>query len=68
MEPTVPTEDYEPPPKMTLRVYTVTSEGAVTNDTGVHGFEGGEEGTPTSLGQEYPPCACPWCSAARAAR
>ncbi|MFE3830961.1 hypothetical protein [Streptomyces sp. NPDC059092] len=41
---------------MILRVYTVDREGRVTSDSGIHGFEGAEVETATSLGQEFPLC------------
>lgn len=63
-----PTEDGGVPPKITLRVYTVTREGHVTSDTGTHGFEGAEAETATSLGQEFPPCTCLQHRAVRAGR
>ena len=63
-----PGEDYVLPPRMTLRVYTVDREGRVTNDSGTYGIEGGESGTGTSLGQEFPPCTCPHHRAMRAVR
>ncbi len=56
------------PPRMTLRVYTVDREGRVTSDSGIHGFEGAEAESATSLGQEFPPCACPHHRAMRAVR
>lgn len=61
-------EDGGLPPRMTLRVYTVDRAGRVTSDSGTHGFEGGEAGTATGLGQEFPACACLHRRVVRAAR
>ncbi|WP_234046706.1 hypothetical protein, partial [Streptomyces adelaidensis] len=61
-------EDGGLPPRMTLRVYTVDRTGRVTSDSGTHGFEGGDAGTATSLGQEFPACVCPHHRVARTAR
>ncbi|MFF7542666.1 hypothetical protein ACFZCU_03370 [Streptomyces canus] len=54
-----PGEDSGLPPRMTLRVYTMDSAGRVTGDSGIHGFEGAQAETVTSLGQDFPPGACP---------
>jgi hypothetical protein len=61
-------EDGDLPPRMTLRVYTVDATGRVTSDLGAHGFEGGEAGAVTGLGQEFPACACPHHRVVRPAR
>lgn len=61
-------EDGGLPPRMTLRVYTVDREGRITSDSGTHGFEGAEAETARSLGQDFPPCACPYHRVVRAVR
>lgn len=61
-------EDDDLPPRMTLRVYTVDRAGRITSDSGTHGFEGAEAETARSLGQDFPPCACPHHRVMRAVR
>ena len=52
--------DKDDSPRMTLRVYTVTPEGVVTNDSGVRPIGSVEVGSPLppDSTSAYPPCGC----------
>ncbi|MFE8926445.1 hypothetical protein [Streptomyces rochei] len=50
---------------MTLHVYRVTRDGAVTQDFGTVNVKGKE--TPLPIRDAYPPCECPRHRAAQAA-
>lgn len=45
-------------PHMTLRVYTVTPEGAIMNDSGVRNFAPVRM-APADYSSAFPPCRCP---------
>ncbi|MFC7016189.1 hypothetical protein ACFQMH_31765 [Streptomyces viridiviolaceus] len=47
----------KPGVKMTLRVYRVNADGAVTEVRGTLNVKGTE--TPLPLTDQYPPCTCP---------
>lgn len=61
---TAPEGQDDPGARMTIRVYSVTSDGAVTRDRGTVRVMGGDGPVPTS--HAYPPCRCPRHRAARA--
>ncbi|WP_413798895.1 hypothetical protein [Streptomyces iranensis] len=44
---------------MTMRVYTVASNGVVTELRAAVGVVVGEDINPYALGQAWPPCQCP---------
>lgn len=62
------TDDREGPrPRLTMRVYQVDPEGAVTGDTGVR--EVLDDGAlALNDGPKYPPCECASCRRKRAAK
>ncbi|MGY4280772.1 hypothetical protein ACVILE_006952 [Streptomyces sp. M18.1] len=55
----------KPGARMTLHVYRVTRDGAVTQDFGTVNVKGKE--TPLPIRDAYPPCECPRHRAAQAA-
>lgn len=57
---TGPSTDSEPMARMTIRVYSVTREGTITEDRGT--VYDGVGGTPL-LTSQFPPCSCPRCRA-----
>lgn len=61
---TAPVERGESGARMTIRVYSVSADGAVTGDRGTVSVPSGDGPVPTS--HAYPPCRCPRHRAARA--
>ncbi|MGW5097951.1 hypothetical protein ACWEQU_32785 [Streptomyces nodosus] len=56
---TGPATEHPPRAKMTIRVYKVGTDGAITQDRGtVASIPYTNWPLPQDLG--YPPCACPW--------
>lgn len=55
---TGPSTDSEPLARMTIRVYTVSREGTLTEDRGTV-YDG--VGTAPLLTSQFPPCGCPRC-------
>ncbi|MFC8660799.1 hypothetical protein [Streptomyces sp. NPDC057199] len=54
---TTPRREHEPGAKMTIRVYSVSREGLITEDRGTRTVMAGQEPLPT-MGI-FPPCNCP---------
>ena len=46
-------------PRMTLRVYTTTRDGRITQDRGTIHITAEEKPNPYALRDAWPPCQCP---------
>jgi hypothetical protein len=56
---TVSTRQRPPGAKMTIRVYTVSSDGANTKPCATVSVPYGRKPAPTPMSTALPPCACP---------